>query len=1100
MPESALRRDDPIASIAALLVRVGDSWRTILVLGGLTTFAASFLFFTAAAGLSEALFGLGTFLRIVFLLIFAAVILGGGWLFLFRPISQSFSRTNCAHMLSRRIGRPGEELLSAWLLDDRPLGSADLIRWHIRQVASRLAETDWLGAIDRSPVRRGLKLLAASVILALPVLLIYGPECFTAFHKMTRPFSFVPRSASGITISTITPGNAEILAGEDVPVTVLARARSTEPPSGRLFYSTGTEREEIRRVMSSRVLDSGHSALSSWSKDQIEYSYVIRSVNASTRYRIEVGEAQSRIFTLSIVPRPEIIKVRVEISSPAYTGLPSRSKEGTDGDVDALVGSTVYVTAYSNQDLSSAEISVDKPGADPVKYPMELLGDLRSPRGNFPVSESTWYSVILTNTSAKTASHPPRWRITALKDAPPKITFSAPGKDVSVPLGGDLPVALTVSDDVAVKSVSIYFQRNSEGEPIEEVKFTGVDGKKEAALTAKLAFDARRFTGGDVVTVFAAAHDAIQKGESARFKVRIADAAAVKQKSADWIERIRKVLQEVLDQQKALRDDTDRFSRAIPSPLQAQRFTADLESGQLKIREQTVSLLASLPQDLAVLSGPRTFLERISQTEETRLVSLSSDLKRNYDALDKTARTSSLESIKVQQDALIKKIESYLGVLGKAVEEIKRDEREGGDLPADAKDSLADLKKALEKFVEDQKRVVDQTADLAKMPVDDLTDAQKKQLADLAATEDSLKKFLEEAYADFSRLPTQDFSDPALLKELNEIVDDVELAADALERKNTEIAVPIEQAGLELAEKLTAHIEKWLPDTLDTAKWMMEEPLKTPETPMAELPTELEDLIGELTQTQDEMSEENEDTTSSWTDSIDKGAGWGAMDGPISNMSAQGVTGNRLPNTSEIGGRSGEGRTGKSNGEIVEDTVTGKGGRNTPTRLSPDPYQEGQLNDQSKDPAGGATGGGKIGGAGEEGLEGPPPPANQDTDTPLPGKSATIRNKAERIAIELKVMNYPPTEIDKVMSNVRSLQSDIRNGRYQNISQKRDVVLKGLKDAQEWVSTVKDAHVDTSPLGPGYRGEVLDTTGETFPAELQPVVDAYRKALLSGGK
>jgi hypothetical protein len=1006
-------------------------------------------------------------------------------------------------MLSRRVGRPGEDLLSAWLLEDRPLGSADLIRWHVRLVASRLAETDWLAAIDRSPLRRGLKLFAASLIFTLPVLTIWGPECLTAFHKMTRPFSFVPRTASGIGISSIKPGNAEILSGEDVPVTVLAAVRSAEPPSGRLFYSTGQEREEIRRVMSSRVLDTG----------QIEYSYILRSVTASTRYRVEVGEAQSRIFALSIVPRPEIIRVKVEISSPAYTGLPARMKEGTDGDVSALVGSVVYVTAYSNQDLSSAEIAVDKsgsagvaptasanPAAGPVKYPMELLGDLRSPRGNFTISESTWYSVILTNTSAKTASHPPRWRIIALNDAPPRITFSAPGKDVSVPLGGDLPVALTASDDVALKSVSLYFQRNSEGEPIEEVSFPGVDGKKEAALTAKLAFDAKRFTGGDVVTVFAAARDAVQKGESARFKVRIADAAAVKQKSADWIEHIRKTLQEILDQQKALRDDTDRFSRAIPSPLQAQRFTADLESGQLKVREQTVSLLASLPQDLAVLSGPRTFLERISQTEETRLVSLSGDLKRNYDTLDKTARSSSLESVKVQQDALIKKIESFLGVLGKAIEEIKRDEREGGDLPADAKDSLADLKKALEKFVEDQKRVVNQTADLAKMPFDDLTDAQKKQIADLAATEDSLKKFLEEAHADFSRLPTQDFSDPALLKELNEIVDDVELAADALQRKNTEIAVPIEQAGLELAEKLTTHIEKWLPDTLDTAKWMMEEPLKTPETPMAELPTELEDLIGELTQTQDDMSDQNEDTTSSWTDSIDKGAGWGAMDGPISNMSAQGVTGNRLPNSSEIGGRSGEGRTGKSNGEIVEDTVTGKGGRNTPTRLSPDPYQEGQLNDQSKDPAGGATGGGKMGGAGEEGLEGPPPPANQDTNTPLAGKSATVHNKAERIALELKVMNYPETEIDKVMSNVGSLQSDIRNGRYQNISQKRDVVLKGLKDAQEWVSTVKDAQVDTSPLWPGYRGEVLDTTGETFPAELQPVVDAYRKALLSGGK
>ena len=67
-------------------------------------------------------------------------------------------------------------------------------------------------------------------------------------------------------------------------------------------------------------------------------------------------------------------------------------------------------------------------------------------------------------------------------------------------------------------------------------------------------------------------------------------------------------------------------------------------------------------------------------------------------------------------------------------------------------------------------------------------------------------------------------------------------------------------------------------------------------------------------------------------DSLDKGAGWGAADGPISNMSARGVTGNTLPNNMEISGRSGEGRSGRSSGQMVEATAEGKGGRKTPSR------------------------------------------------------------------------------------------------------------------------------------------------------------------------
>ena len=75
------------------------------------------------------------------------------------------------------------------------------------------------------------------------------------------------------------------------------------------------------------------------------------------------------------------------------------------------------------------------------------------------------------------------------------------------------------------------------------------------------------------------------------------------------------------------------------------------------------------------------------------------------------------------------------------------------------------------------------------------------------------------------------------------------------------------------------------------------------------------------------------------------------------NCCSAGVTGNVLPNNNEMGGRSGEGRSGRSQGEFVGDNAVGKGGRNTPTRLDPTPFQQGQVNDTSKDPVGGATGG-----------------------------------------------------------------------------------------------------------------------------------------------
>ena len=127
------------------------------------------------------------------------------------------------------------------------------------------------------------------------------------------------------------------------------------------------------------------------------------------------------------------------------------------------------------------------------------------------------------------------------------------------------------------------------------------------------------------------------------------------------------------------------------------------------------------------------------------------------------------------------------------------------------------------------------------------------------------------------------------------------------------------------------------------------------------------------------MTPDVEDVTSSWLDSLDKGAGWGAGDGPISDMSAKGVTGNLLPNQNEVGGRSGEGRTGRSHGQMVGDTAEGKGGRETPTRLDPEPFEQGSVKDTAKNDPGGATGGGKLSGFGAEGLRGPAPPSSEPT-------------------------------------------------------------------------------------------------------------------------
>ena len=429
--------------------------------------------------------------------------------------------------------------------------------------------------------------------------------------------------------------------------------------------------------------------------------------------------------------------------------------------------------------------------------------------------------------------------------------------------------------------------------------------------------------------------------------------------------------------------------------------------------------------------------------------------------------------------------------------------RPGGNLPNDTKQKLEEFRAKLEKFLEQQKKVIEACENLAKMPVEDFTDKEKEALKRMAAAEDDWAKFMKDLHSDLSKLPEQDFANSSLAKELVEIQTELKMAEDALLKKSADIAVPLEQLGYERAEEMKTNLEKWLPDSPDREKWSQEESPtdKDKEAPMAELPGELEDLVGDLMEQEEDIFDEAEDVSSSATDSADKGIGWDAMDGPISDNSAKGVTGNRLPNTSEISGRSGEGRQGKSSGEFVGDEAVGKGGRKTPSRLTPDPYVKGQIKDHSKQAAGGATGGGKESGKGGEGLEGPMPhsPGSRDAER-LAAKQAALRNKAQGLALQFQVSSFHHTDLKNMVEKMSQVERDLKAGRYQNALRQRQVLVDGLGNVKQYLEGEFEMRKDATPnLPTDIQKQILGGMQDPSPAGWEELNRQYFDRL-SGGE
>jgi len=1049
-------------------------------------------------------------LRIV---LFAVPVLSACWLALKLLKKEDLERL--AVFVEGRFGGLGNGLINALQLarDWRFWAEPALVRRAVYEASQAAYEVDPIHAVPMTPLVRAGAAAAGSVVVLALVVLIWPNGVKYGLGSVLRPASALPR-VGAVPIESVEPGDAVALLGEPFTVTARLENPAARPVEVDLVMSSPSGRQQLRMVP--------------YGPGRRVFRYTIQAVGGPFRYYVEAGRSRSRSYQVQVRPRISVQRLEHVYHYPGYTGLGTRAVQEAAGSIEAPLGTRVDVSVVLADPVAQAWI---EQGPD---RRLAMTASLASRRfsATLAISKDAQYAIVLAEAGGKVLARLPAppagdgtielnglnlaagregfWPIRAVPDAEPSVAMIQPAADMVVPLGRSVTVVAEARDDYGLRELSIWMEpaaNDGSVKPRRIALLDRFDDRRKATAAGSLLIDPKRYGTGDVLEVWAEAEDNRRLGDrlgpqrsvSKRIRLTVQDLRETERQRLERLEQLRRRLAEILKLQVKTKADLVE-AKHLRAEADLRRKLQDVAAGQRRVRSQLVDVAQNFPREAAVVEILGVVASLAAGEAEQALLAAETMLQRP------TANQVRLqsESLLTLQDRIIEVLSSLIGIINnlKQTAPGETPAGRGGDIPVDVLRKLRDLHERLQQFIDEQRRAVETTASTAKRPVDDFTEEDLANLKQLAALEEQWDKFLEEAISDFSNIAEQDFSNPALLAELVEIRSDVKMAKDALNEKAVEIAVALEESGLELAEELTTHLEKWLPDTPDRQKWSMEEPIEgQTEVPMAELPKELEDIIGELMEDEEDLFDEIEDVSSKWTDSLDKGAGWDAMDGPISNMSAQGVTGNRLPNTSEIAGRSGEGRQGKAVGEMVEQTATGKGGRRTPTRLSPDPFQAGQVRDSSQEPPGGATGGGKLSGVGGEGLEGPVPAPLQQRLQRLAQEQAAIRNKAEKIDLKYRLSRYPGlSEFSQLITLMRRTEQDLRAYRYQNALRRRRVLVSSLGSAQAIVAGRMQARFDTSSQLPKAALEEIESIDvSTFPPVYADLLKKYYQTLSRGG-
>ncbi|MGA2702887.1 MAG: hypothetical protein ABSH35_17560 [Isosphaeraceae bacterium] len=915
----------------------------------------------------------------------------------------------------------------------------------------------------------GLAVLCSAVV----------PAWGSSTRRILHPFTFVP-SLGSVKIVKITPGDTEVLIGSSLQIAAEIDNPARQPLAATLFVRQADKPEAAQAML----------------PDETGGKYVaaLSQILAPLQYRLQIGDTQTQLYKVAVYEKPTVALVEAAYEFPAYLERPRETVKQNQGDLEAPQFTRAELRIHPTAPIARGHLMVEGNSIDG-----QVSDDGKTLVAQLLLKDTTTYTIHLFTAGGHSDPQPRVNQVKVVTDAPPTVELVEPARETTIAVGTKPNVVVRASDDYGLGQVRIETRDDApmgekSGLAVKTVASWTKFATTGVVLDHPLELDPKAVKAGQTVWVRAVAQD--------RRQLELPELKLGPQESATPWQQIHIVAAEAkakveLAQLESLRTA---LARILQDQLRARAAAAGLPRSSTEAEAGTLAALIR-GQQLAVQQAATAVTELIGATEDPERLTIKRVVgKLAFSEMIQALRQAeALQQVKLVTELarpsaeLMATQDKIIDVLRRLMNEVRKDtadllaemkKRPGTELPSDVQSKLKDLKDKLDEFLKQQKKVIEATESLAKKPVEDFTEKDKLLLKELAATEDEWAKFMADKHTDLSKLPEQDFANPSLLKELVEVQTELKMAKDALTKKTADIAVPLEQLGAEMAKEMTTNIEKWLPDTPDRERWSQEEPLTDDmkEAPMAELPKEMEDIVGKLMEDEEDLFNEMEDASSSWADSLDKGAGWDAMDGPISNNSARGVTGNRLPNSSEIAGRSGEGRQGKSSGEFVGDTAVGKGGRNTPSRLTPDAFVKGQVKDYSKDPVGGATGGGKESGAGGEGLHGPVPNRPERDMGCLATKQAQLRNKAEGVDLRFKVLKYHHNDLKRMIDVMAAVEGDLKAGRYRSALRRRDVLIEGLGEVKTYLKGEFTVRQDqTANLPTDIQKEILGSMQEPSP-------------------
>ncbi|MFN0157749.1 MAG: DUF4175 family protein [Bacteroidota bacterium] len=705
-----------------------------------------------------------------------------------------------------RIGRKFPHLndhlvniLQLYTERDKPqLYSVDLIDASFEDVRKEIQSADFNTVVDTTTPKRAGKLFFAMCAIAVLVFVLFPSGFFGAAHRLVNygesfdpplPFTFI-----------VEPGSKEVVKGETVPVIVRIEGEQQKQivfaarPAGQVAF------EET-------ILNADSTGM---------FVHDIPSLKNSTTYYVYARDIRSDEYALTVVDRPIVKAMKVQLQFPTYAKLQARELEENIGDVTALKGTRITFSVESNKPLATASVVFN----DKTEKSLDVRGEKAT--GSLTLMADRTYHIALTDVENLTNVDPIEYTLKVIPDAFPTAAILVPGANIDIAENATLNMLMRITDDygfttlrLAHKLIQSRYERPADEYSFTDIPLAGGQGT-EREMPYVWALSNQSLVPEDVISYYIEVfdNDNISGPKSAKSEIYTLRLPSIDEVFAD-LDRSHEVslegMKEAMKQAEEARKELEELQQELRKNQQkmtwqeqkkAEELAKQYQELQKKMEEvnKTVDqMINQMEQNQSISKETMEKYQELQQLmEQMNSPEFSEAMKKMQEAMQQMnpeAMKQAMQEFKFSEENFRKSIERTMNLMKRIQIEQKVDE------------ALKRMEEMM-KQQEDLQKQTEQTSPQSKEKLDELAKQQK----DLKEQMDQLQRELAELQKKMEEFPAEmplDEMEKAMNEmEESDLQEQMEQIAEQMQQQQTQKAQQGQKQAMQKMGKMKQSLQQ----------------------------------------------------------------------------------------------------------------------------------------------------------------------------------------------------------------------------------------------------------------------------------------------------